>query len=253
MRAVQRALERRALTTANALACVSNNLATYMHNVVGARHIEVIPCCVDTEHLHFDPDARASMRQRLGVAPGHVLVSYVGGWSHWQRGKDIAHVMSRLARRSERFRFLLLSPQQANARADFEEYPELHGRVTFDTVEHSKMSQYLSACDVGMLLRHDVLMNAVASPVKVGEYLSCGLFVLLTSGVGDYSSTLPDAGLGMLLEQDLSNTEQVGRYLLEMDFDSVKERASRYVALHLSWQAFRSSFEKLYGNRPAGG
>ena len=41
-----------------------------------------------------------------------------------------------------------------------------------------KVSDYLNAADVAFLLRDNVVMNQVASPTKLAEYMACGLPVI---------------------------------------------------------------------------
>jgi hypothetical protein len=56
-------------------------------------------------------------------------------------------------------------------------------------VPHEAVPAHLNAADIGFLIRDDCVVNRVASPTKLGEYLSCGLPVI----VGSVSLLWPSA------------------------------------------------------------
>lgn len=60
--------------------------------------------------------------------------------------------------------------------------------VTLPSLEHQDVPMFLSTGDVGVIFRKDNLLNAVALPVKLGEYLSSGLFVLTTTGAREIAN-----------------------------------------------------------------
>lgn len=77
------------------------------------------------------------------------------------------------------------------------------------SVAHGLVKKYLSAANAGIIMRKDVTVNNVESPIKVGEYLACGLPVILTKGIGDYSASLPKAGVALLLSD---GSTKIGGY-----------------------------------------
>ncbi len=58
---------------------------------------------------------------------------------------------------------------------------------------------YLGAADVGLALRKPTFSQRGVAPIKVGEYLLCGLPVVATRGVGDIDEQL-DPSVGHLLD-----------------------------------------------------
>ena len=61
------------------------------------------------------------------------------------------------------------------------------------------MPRYLAAADVGLALRQPSYSQRAVSPIKVAEYLLCGLPVVATVGVGDVDRQLVGDDLGVLL------------------------------------------------------
>ena len=95
-------------------------------------------------------------------------------------------------------------------------------------------------------MRDNVLVNNVASPVKVAEYLACGLPIIMTKGIGDYSEDLNREGIGLLLDDRANLAEQVIHFLYDHDFDRMRERASTYALNRLTLTANWDSYRQLY-------
>jgi hypothetical protein len=73
-------------------------------------------------------------------------------------------------------------------------------KSTIVSLPHAEVARYLTAGDIGLLLRESCPVNQVASPVKFGEYLAAGLPVVISDGIGDYSSLVREERLGVTLE-----------------------------------------------------
>jgi glycosyltransferase involved in cell wall biosynthesis len=63
------------------------------------------------------------------------------------------------------------------------------------------LPQYLIACDYGILIREKSVTNQVASPVKFAEYLACGLPVIISNELGDYSEFVKLNECGFILTE----------------------------------------------------
>ena len=66
---------------------------------------------------------------------------------------------------------------------------------------HHQVPDYLSAADYGLLLREENVTNGVASPVKFAEYLSCGLQILISANLGDFSGMVAEDSLGYVITE----------------------------------------------------
>jgi glycosyltransferase involved in cell wall biosynthesis len=75
------------------------------------------------------------------------------------------------------------------------------------SVPHTEVPAYVAAADVGLLFRDASIINRVASPVKFAEYLACGVPVVLTDGIGDYSERVRQAKIGLVLQRGSDITE----------------------------------------------
>ena len=60
------------------------------------------------------------------------------------------------------------------------------------------------------MYRESSVTNQVASPVKIAEYLSCGLKIIISKNLGDYSEMIEKYNLGYIIKNDNSiNLEKV--------------------------------------------
>jgi hypothetical protein len=57
--------------------------------------------------------------------------------------------------------------------------------------------------DYGILIREQSVTNQVASPVKFAEYLACGLQVLISEGIGDFTDFVKQQNCGKIFNENI--------------------------------------------------
>jgi glycosyltransferase involved in cell wall biosynthesis len=67
------------------------------------------------------------------------------------------------------------------------------------TVAPTEVSAYLSAADAGIAFYKPTFSRQATSPVKVSEYLACGLPVIINAGVGDSDTFVSDQRVGAVV------------------------------------------------------
>jgi glycosyltransferase involved in cell wall biosynthesis len=163
--------------------------------------IEVIPCCVDTEKFRFDPEARASRRQELGVTNEKVFV-YVGKIGSWYLVDEMFEFFKIARAHIGAGRLLILTGDYPDA---FHEAAKLQGIREQDycvrCADHNEVVEWLSAADVGLSFIRSVNSKRGSSPVKVSEYLAVGLPVVITSHIGDCSALIAQKHLGVVISE----------------------------------------------------
>lgn len=231
---------------ADRLSTVSENLRTYLLQQTGRRDITVIPSCFNEDTFHFSPASRQEIRAAFGLKDDDVLLCYSGGISAWQRIDDIILLLKDVCARDERCYALFLTTNHDEMiyRLAGAQFPD--DRVWVRSCSHKEMHKYLSSADVGLLMRHDISVNNVASPVKVGEYLACGLPVILTRGIGDYSDMLPAAGVGILLDETENLVDQVLSFIGGCDFPRQRDMTMRFANSRLTMSANLQQYHSLY-------
>ena len=234
---------------ADRLSTVSENLRAYLYQQTGRQDITVIPSCFNEDIFHFSPASRQEIRTVLGLKDDDVLLCYSGGTSAWQRIDDIILLLKDVCARDQRCHalFLTTNHDEMLCRLAIAQFPE--DRAWVRSCSHKEVHKYLSSADVGLIMRHDISVNNVASPVKVGEYLACGLPVILTKGIGDYSHMLPAAGVGLLLDESLDTVSQVLGFIRQPQFAAQRGMAMCFSKSKLTMSSNLSQYRLLYGAR----
>jgi glycosyltransferase involved in cell wall biosynthesis len=195
------ALERltsRAIRHADSYAAVSADAAGAMMNNYGASAVSVIPSCVDISKFERGSEQRDSIRRDLGVSQSDVLLIYSGGSQEYQMLPQMFHLWESLAMDTSVHFLTLMHGSDSDYLVG--RLPE--DRTTRMSVERDQVPGYLSAADIGFLLRAAHPLNTVASPLKFGEYLASGLSVVSSPGVGDISRIIEQRDLGVLINAD---------------------------------------------------
>lgn len=157
----------------------------------------VLPCAVEIERFAPDPRAREAIRAELGL--NGVVFAYAGkagGWYPTDAMLDFVQKAAELL--GGEVSLLILTTESSGALVRGAEQRGLHHTVRSASWE--EMPRYLSAADAGLSFRLQVPSAAACSPVKNGEYLACGLPIVTTAGVGDYSALIARKRLGVVLE-----------------------------------------------------
>lgn len=234
---------------ADRLSAVSRNLKQYLAGKTGRDDTTVIPSCFNENTFYFDSLARKDIRHAFGLTEKSVLLCYSGGMNAWQRIADIIAVMKKVCLADPRCTALFLTTNQDEMAALLKEAEFPSGRSFIHGCSHKEVHRYLSAADLGFIMRHDTTVNNVASPVKVAEYLACGLPVILTRGIGDYSEMLPGAGVGVLVDETADIVDQLLHFIHNNNLMKMRDKAVQFARSRLTMSANLESYRSLYAAR----
>ncbi len=231
---LNKTLERTFLPRVGAVVVVSERMAEYCRREYGVRRTVLVPCCVHLSRFGCHGADRDGMRARLGVSDRFVFV-YSGGAAAWQCVSETVQFY-RFAQGLMPHAFLLvLTP-------DVEEWRRALGVLDpaaylVLTVPHLEVGQYLAVADAGLLLRKRSVINEVSSPVKFAEYLACGLPVVTSPYVGDYSAAVDTWRVGVVLDPaDASTWPAAVRGVQALEEDAGTGARCRGAGERLSWE-----------------
>lgn len=143
----------------------------------------------------LDEQSRHRIRQELGVNSSSPLLVYAGSVGKQYRFDKIGEVASELLTRRPDARLLVLTAQTDAAREELIRFsPEVRESATIMRVPPDKVPAYLAAADVGLAFRSASFSMQAVAPIKVSEYLLCGLPIVGTASVGDTRNAV-DAGV----------------------------------------------------------
>lgn len=244
-------IERFLIKKADRISVVSNKLKEYVLSIESDKPIYLVPSAVDTDRVYYSEEERSNIRSSYGIDPQEIVLVYIGGVSKWQQVDETIQLFRDLDCFCDNLRLMLIVQNISEIRDRLVSiFPEHPGNIILvENIGHGEVYRYLSAADVGIVLRENHILNRVASPIKFAEYLACGLPVILTPWVGDYSDIVPQKRLGLVISPDDPNKiEKTAKFLEDLaeDPDSYKIACQRYAEENLSIEAIGKSLESIF-------
>jgi glycosyltransferase involved in cell wall biosynthesis len=159
--------------------------------------VTVLPCGVDTEHFRFREEEGRAHRAALGLTdPVLVYAGKAGGWYLTDAMLDLAAAAIRVFGGGSLLVLTHDNPARFSGGA-----ASRHLHCVVRKATRDEMPGLLSAGDAGLSLVLSAPSKAAASPVKNGEYLACGLPVVTTPGIGDYSDMVRRRAVGVVVDR----------------------------------------------------
>ena len=161
---------------------------------------ETIPCCIDQELFRFDSEARATRRAELGVSDRFVLV-YSGSIGGWYMTDEMAAFFAVLKRHRPDAFFLWLTTGPPKIVEDAMSKSQIGAKdYAVRRISNREVGSFLSAADAGIAFYQPGISRLGTSPVKVSEYFSCGLPVVINSGIGDTDELIEGERVGAVVK-----------------------------------------------------
>jgi glycosyltransferase involved in cell wall biosynthesis len=207
---ITKATERSVFAQTDAVVTLTERIWPIIREWDGLRgrtpHHEVIPCCVDLERFQFSEEERARRRSELGLTDQFTIV-YSGSLDGWYLTEKMADFFASVVRANPRAHMLWLtngSPERVR---------ELMRSRAIATENYSVLSvaarevpSYLAAADAGLAFIKRCVSKLASSPTKNGEYLACGLPLILNAGIGDSDALIDRWEAGVLI-RDFTDQE----------------------------------------------
>jgi len=184
---------------------VSNQLLEYWHTQFkyNSKNHVVIPCTLNHiyDQIYITDKSISDSRKLLGLNKGDTVFAYSGSLAGWQSFDLLYNFVSPILKSNFHNKILFLSDIDANIHKLQNEFSN---QVVCKKVKPSEVPNYLIAADYGLLIREESITNKVASPVKFAEYLACGLKIIISDNLGDYSQYVLDHKCGFLMSQKIN-------------------------------------------------
>lgn len=190
---------------------VSNVLKQYFldtYHLKGKKFV-YYPCLSDSSKFYYDTNIRNEIRTAMGMKEGSKVYIYSGGINEWHVAEKMFSFINHLFRHEKDAKLIILTKSQIDFEKVLINFQELKAHSMSFSVSNNEVYKYLNAADFGFLFRENTIMNNVASPTKFAEYMLCGLPVLISEGVGDYSDYAVKQNLGVLVKESELNTPEL--------------------------------------------
>ena len=161
-----------------------------------------------------------ALRRELGIRPDDVVFVYSGNLQKWQNVDLTIDCMNRIAQDNYFFIFLSGQPDQLKEMI-WQQNAQGGVRCEVRRVAPDELSKYYEIAHYGFILRDEHLLNRVAAPTKLVEYLHHGLVPIVKyEVVGDayslgYEYLRYDADLTNLHPGKSDKNRQVAQQLFE--------------------------------------
>lgn len=226
------AFEKIGINRASFLICQSDEMKRLLLNKypdINDSNIYVYHCYADTSKFHYDTTARSLIRKELMIADDEIVFMYSGGLHKWQKVNDSLILFEEYYKYYSKGYFIILTLDADSAiKMVNNDFYMIRDRVIIRSVSHDMVPMYLNASDIAFLLRDDVVMNAVASPTKLAEYMSCGLPVVSTS-VG--KCWLKDSKF--IFNTDEHSIIEVNTFIEDLNREDISSYAHKEMSIHV--------------------
>ncbi|HUS54236.1 MAG TPA: glycosyltransferase [Thermohalobaculum sp.] len=215
--------------------------------------ITVIPCCIDHEAFPVrSAQTRAEARARLDIAEDATVLAYLGSVGTVYLLPEMLRFFDRLRRVRPGAKFLFIGEHSADqliatARSAGVTLGVDDLRLKFS--EHGKVPFWLAAADLALCLIASQFSSLGVSPTKLGEYLACGLPVVVNDGVGDVSEIVKGLGAGAVLST-MSDAEMDGVVsrldeILTIDPADLRERSQAIHDMPVALAKYRQVYDSV--------
>lgn len=185
------------------------------------------PSAIDGGVFYFDPTAREQLRGSLGIGEETTVVIYAGktGGLYLPAG-DLARLMTELKPQLAQGFLLIVSPDDPGMLRDSFAHAGADMQRLHITRAHTpeEMRGWYSASDLGLSAVPPLPAQRYRSPVKVGEYLMCGLPYLTFPGVSEDDQVALAYETGVVMTGDMAADGVRARDLLSVPRATLRQR-----------------------------
>lgn len=147
---------------------------------------EVIFAPASNQSSVFSFQSSEELKAELGYKDDDIIVLYSGNLQGWQNIDLMLRVMEELT--DPNIKFLILSGQKKQFENKVRRTGIPADRIKVLSVSPDDLGKYYELAHYGFILRDDILVNRVANPTKLAEYLQYGIIpIVKLAEIGDYA------------------------------------------------------------------
>jgi len=242
-------LERYFIRKADEVIVLTGKAKELILNRGRTKSITLIPACTDLNRFRLKK-VNSGLRSRYSLDKKFILV-YTGSLGTWYMLSEMMDFYKELLCTGNNEAFFILS-QTSKAWIEQHIPEDIKGKVIVDFSDPENVAEFLNLADVGIFFIKTCLSKTASCPTKFGEYLACGLPVIINKGIGDTEEIVRKNRIGVVVE-DFSaqeyrrKIEQMKELLKEGD--ALKRRcrdvAERYFSLAQGGKKYVEVYKRL--------
>ena len=235
---ITKAVERRAFATTDAIVTLTDRIWPILQEWEGIKGRDlihtVIPCCVDLDVFKISRSERDQMRTKLDLGDRFTLI-YSGSLDGWYLTEKMADFFAEFLKSKPTAHLLWLTT------GSHERVTQLMTARNIPAANYSAHSafatevpSFLAAADAGVAFIKPCLSKLASSPTKYGEYLACGLPLVINGGIGDSDVLVEEFHVGALVREfDAGSYRKAANEVEELSAQPDTRERNRAVARQL--------------------
>ncbi|MFC1667379.1 glycosyltransferase family 4 protein [Candidatus Omnitrophota bacterium] len=162
-------------------------------------NVDIVPCCVDIDRFRLEPGKNSAIAKELKLEDKFVLI-YLGSLGTCYLLPEMIDYFLCLRRSFKNAFFLFVTNGKSQIILKETDRMGLEKEdFNIISVPFDKVPEVLSLCDVGIYFINPYDKFG-SFPIKLSEYLACGLPVVINRGIGDSDDIVKRDNLGCVIE-----------------------------------------------------
>ncbi|GAA4019944.1 hypothetical protein GCM10022408_37590 [Hymenobacter fastidiosus] len=161
-----------------------------------------LPSCVDETRIAFRPEGRQRVRDKYKIPTEQTVILYLGKFGGIYYDQEIAELFYSFYQHNSSLFFLIVTPEPVDYVAGLMQQAGLpDASYTVTRCPYEQVQDYISAADFGIVAVPALPSQRFRSPIKVGEYLCCGLPYLVCAGVSEDDLVAERDEVGVVVQE----------------------------------------------------
>lgn len=212
---------------ADKIFCVSTPLVQLLsdrYQISNKGLFSVFGGVADENQFYHNNTLRVQMRREFGVE-NKILLLYSGMLNMpWQQPEKYFDFFRSLLKMRSDLLLVMLTPNVEIANDLKMKYNIEETAILIRESSYTDLVTYYNMADFGLLFRKDETVNRVASPTKFSEYALCGLPVIISDNIGDYSNYILKTGYGYVIRKN-DSIESESDLIIQFINDKYSDRS----------------------------
>lgn len=212
---------------------------------------EVIPCCVDLNRFGYDPGVKRLLREKEGLR-GSFVFAYLGKIGKHYMLEEMLDFFVNASRKLPNSKFMFISQSGADGICAAARLRGLASdKIIIRKPFYEEIPGLVAIADAGIFFINPYKKFA-SSPIKLGEFLSCGVPIIINSGIGDTEEFVRQNNVGVSISGFSSGDYERGlSEFLELfrQGDALclrcRQTAEKYLSLRLGAKKYNTIYSKL--------